>query len=621
MTKEVISETIINKQDVIGLPAGAKIQYNKTAGTSYVYFSYSFRKANGEPGQERDYLGTVDTSVTPPRFKPNAYYLTVQPVREKRPLERWKDAGQRAKYEALLKEEEQVEAARPEAKLDPDNDQEMHLGVGITALAARILYDNGSVEDIAAALDFNLADTMAVLNLAMYAAMTSKPTYLAHGESKIQKFIGTGCLSSPRASELFVRIGSSLDLSKKIGRLRAERLTQPGDLLALDGTRIDCNSGKISLAAVGKKKDGTFGPQINFSMVVNATTGDPISYRYYAGNTNDSSTMEDFRAMFKDYGIHDRDVQFVMDRGYFKSCELAEWNAQGLKYIVGTKTNISAIKEIIDDDNCEFFAAQNLLKHHFAYGIKREVHIGGAQATACVYLNPNSQMIAIRELDDKLEKFSVKWTKGKASADDPLLRFFKDPVKGEELTRDWNEINQYCYMQGFFACTTNVNETPDGLLSKYRLCNEVEVLFRLMLGDMYRTTRLQSTPALEGQVFTVFVGLGILGRLRQALMNKVPARKNVRAASVDLIDPEDGTRVLLDWVTISELITRLRKIMLVKEHGKCRLLHVTQADKDFVAQLGYPGLFDSADEVDQLLSAKRLADTIRAAKAAAMPRK
>ena len=104
-------------------------------------------------------------------------------------------------------------------------------------------------------------------------------------------------------------------------------------------------------------------------------------------------------------------------------------------------------------------------------------------------------------------------------------------------------------------------------------------------------------------------------------MNKVPARKNVRAASVDLIDPEDGTRVLLDWVTISELITRLRKIMLVKEHGKCRLLHVTQADKDFVAQLGYPGLFDSADEVDQLLSAKRLADTIRAAKAAAMPRK
>ena len=106
MTKEVTSETIINKQDVIGLPAGAKIQYNKTAGTSYVYFSYSFRKANGEPGQERDYLGTVDCSVTPPRFKPNTYYLTVQPVRERRPIERWKDEGQRAKHEALLKEEQ-----------------------------------------------------------------------------------------------------------------------------------------------------------------------------------------------------------------------------------------------------------------------------------------------------------------------------------------------------------------------------------------------------------------------------------------------------------------------------------------------------------------------------------
>ena len=74
-------------------------------------------------------------------------------------------------------------------------------------------------------------------------------------------------------------------------------------------------------------------------------------------------------------------------------------------------------------------------------------------------------------------------------------------------------------------------------------------------------------------------------------------------------------------MTISELITRLRKIMLVKENGKCRLLHVAKADKALVAQQGYPGLFDSADEVDRLLSARRLADTIRAAKAIAKSRK
>ena len=94
------------KKDVLGLPAGAKIQCNKKTGINYVCFPYSFRKANGEPGQERDYLGTVDCSVTPPRFKPNTYYLTVQPVRERRPIERWKDEGQRAKHEALLKEEQ-----------------------------------------------------------------------------------------------------------------------------------------------------------------------------------------------------------------------------------------------------------------------------------------------------------------------------------------------------------------------------------------------------------------------------------------------------------------------------------------------------------------------------------
>ena len=70
-------------------------------------------------------------------------------------------------------------------------------------------------------------------------------------------------------------------------------------------------------------------------------------------------------------------------------------------------------------------------------------------------------------------------------------------------------------------------------------------------------------------------------------------------------------------MTISELITRLRKIMLVKENGKCRLLHVAKADKELVAQQGYPGLFDSADEVDRLPSSRKLAETIRTAKASA----
>ena len=61
-----------------------------------------------------------------------------------------------------------------------------------------------------------------------------------------------------------------------------------GDLLALDGTRVDCSSDNISLAEVGKRKDGTYGKQLNFSVLFNATTGQCLSYRLYSGNCPDN---------------------------------------------------------------------------------------------------------------------------------------------------------------------------------------------------------------------------------------------------------------------------------------------------------------------------------------------
>ena len=87
------------------------------------------------------------------------------------------------------------------------------------------------------------------------------------------------------------------------------------------------------------------------------------------------------------------------------------------------------------------------------------------------------------------------------------------------------------------------------------------------------------------------------------------------AANADLIESEDEMGILSDWMTRSELIKRFQKIMLVKEKNRIRLLNVTKGDRELIAQLGYEGLFDSAKEAWDQLSAKRLAETIRAAQA------
>ena len=49
--------------------------------------------------------------------------------------------------------------------------------------------------------------------------------------------------------------------------------------------------------------------------------------------------------------------------------------------------------------------------------------------------------------------------------------------------------------------------------------------------------------------------------------------------------------------TISEIFARLKKIQLIEVEGKRHLINVTARDKKLIATLGFPGLFDSLENV------------------------
>ena len=53
---------------------------------------------------------------------------------------------------------------------------------------------------------------------------------------------------------------------------------EEGEIVALDSTRIDYNSNNIDLAAVGKRKDGTYGPQVSVSLLINVDNGGLICF-------------------------------------------------------------------------------------------------------------------------------------------------------------------------------------------------------------------------------------------------------------------------------------------------------------------------------------------------------
>lgn len=580
----------INPEDVKGLPKGACIQSNK-----YVYFSYAFRR-NGKPVHERDYLGTISEDMV---FIPNDYYKLYQPVRENRPVENWKDPDQRRRAEEKLKDQQiGIEG------LDVDPNEEVLAGVGVTALAMSILYESGMVEDVGnATLKGNVADTMHALNIGIHSAVTADPTYLAQPEARVLKFIGRGCLSSPRASEFLTKLGQMKeDLSLTISQARGKRINS-NDLLALDGTRVTSYSKNIALAEVGKDKNGGFSQQINYSMLVNASTGSPVGYRLYAGNFNDVKTLEDFRTIWDQIGVAQKQTTILLDRGYFNQAELIDLNNDGIRFIVGAKNNINVIKDIIENDNHYFYSALRIMENGRCYGLRRPVQLRSSAGKTCdvnafVYRDPVATMDKAVELKKELERFQKNWLEGAANKDDDKLRFFKDPKVNQPLELDEQTFDLHCYDLGFFAFVSNCDLSLEEALNRYSMRNEAEVAFKQMLGGMMRATRVHSTHALYGQVFTTFIGLSILTGLRTRLKNL-----------------DSKGKQLCSTYTVRETFKTLQKVMLRRDpNGRCRLLNVTKKEKDLVKALGFDGLFDSADSVYDLLSAKRLADHLRTAK-------
>lgn len=152
-------------------------------------------------------------------------------------------------------------------------------------------------------------------------------------------------------------------------------------------------------------------------------------------------------------------------------------------------------------------------------------------------------------------------------------------------------FDNHCCDMGFFAFVSNRKLPIEQALSHYSLRNEAEVTFKTMMGNLIRTTRVHSTAALNGLVFTSFIGLSILTELR-ALLRR----------------PDENGVPLSKTYTMHELLKTLQRITLVRDAngGRCRLLNVTEKDRKLVACLGFEGLFDDAEEVNNLLSARRL---------------
>jgi len=593
----------LDLKQIKGLPRRARAQ--SIRGKIYVYYSYCYR-ISGKRKHERDYIGTVIDN----EFRPNLYYLQNHPVYEKRPLDRWTDPEKRTAVESFQKEEEKLEKSRPD--FDLDSKEDFSLCVGATALVTAILYKGFMVVDVSKVLKFNFKQIIGSLNLAIHAAITALPTYLAKSESDIEKFIANLMPSSQRASELLNDIGI-MDLSKEISKLRIDRFGKKNQIYSLDGTCIPSYSKNISGVALGKQKDGTYGKQINISFLLNNELGEVLSYRQFAGNNSELTTLVDFQNIWTSCGFPAQQPILVMDRIYCAKEYMVTLSKDGYKFFIAAKVNLKFINEIIEDDNSSFYCASNYILGEQCYGVKAVKTIssksGSISTYNYVFFDPNRQMDAIEDLKKDMGEFEKSWclNEQKIMKENLANYYDEEELKKGNLVRKNKEIDYDCYCKGFFAFVSNINCGLKEALDLYRERNEVEVSFKVMFKYLLKTTRSHSTINFNGLLFITYIALYILMKLRKAMKNRVLRKKKSGVQS------EDEYIEIGKLMSIGELLKRLQKIVLVKNGETYYLKNVTKDDRELVANLGFPGLFDSAEEVNKLLSARYLVDHVREA--------
>lgn len=479
--------------------------------------------------------------------------------------------------------------------------------IGASAIALLLLEQIGMIEDIGRdVFEGNVNHTVHLINLAAHAAITSKPTYFAFPTSATQLFIGGPCLSSPRASEFFQKIGADQSVSRKIGRARIKRIGH-GDLLALDGTKIDCNSKNIEIACIGKDKKGGFSKQITYSLLMNVNTGQSVGYDTFAGNVHDSSSIEPYLHLWEPIGVKDKEAALVFDRGFFSQKAVVKLSECGYNYLFGVKTNVKAVSDLIENKNYEFYESTSLIPNEKKYGLKEPWTVKSGDRSAEVdifaYRDPNREMEESDELRNKLIRFKEKWDRGDCNTSSPLLAFCKRPLVGRPLHIDWEAYKQECFLHGFFAYVSNIKDLSlSKALSDYSKRNEVEVGLKVMFQHFVATTRVHSLAALNGLMLAVFVGMNILGVLRHRMRAALPPSWGSREGLA--IDSRFG---------VEELLVYMNRIALSRDsNGKLMLKNCTRKDCDLMKALGLEGLFDSPERVAKLFSKSYVGELIDA---------
>lgn len=547
-----------HRSTVKGLPEGAQIQVIK--GVPYVYFRYTWKDESGKVKYARDYLGVVEEGV----FVPNDYYLRLRPTKDNRPDERWSVTNRKSKTPQAVMQTQSVSAQQtPELSTQY---------VGVTALLMSLLRESRWGRDLKALLGDDAQILCDVINLVLSTALRLSPKPLYDETLREHRFYANASCSLARpVLDIHTRLGSALVRKRDFIETRLSRLSDD-EWMSLNGA-LSMLPPEID----GIRKVQSFTLPSSFSLLVNAKTGALMGYRTSNKTVSLSSlhVWDDVMTgrVKRPLGV----IPAVND----SHDELLQWGAQGYRFVVGATAESPCVQTVIATSLGVFHKAQSLLAGEDLYA-RQEVQTwtgeeGSLRVNVSVFRDPILEMQQTRQLLAALSQFEDDWLAGRATSDDRLMAYFKRPNKATHgaLIKDHAAVSQACAYQGFFAVLTNEDLSLEESLAMYRLRGEVEMLLSSVLTDSLSNGAYTTREAWEGLLFTSFLTIGLVTHLRVKILAK--------SAGLSAQMPKSAVDVL----------HRLKKIQIVTITGKTYLINASEEDKNLVASLGFPGLFDS----------------------------
>jgi transposase len=381
-------------------------------------------------------------------------------------------------------------------------------------------------------------------------------------------------MSSQRISEFSIELGTN-DIGRDLFFQKWVSNNTSKSYLFYDITSFSSYSKSLEFIEWGYNRDKEKLPQLNYGMILNASTLLPLFYEIYPGSITDVTTIDNVLKRAKKYNIEN--ITFVLDKGFYSQKYIELIIANELDFVVPMPFSGIVAKNIINDDT--FKTPSNLF--HFKNGrsffhTQIDVTIGGHKLYANLYFD---EKIRAREINSFAKTIGIiednfnNANYGKKSDfDDYFSGSYEQYKKYFETTKEGRiykvkkidkSINELFKRFGkIILLTRKQNSDRLKLIEVYTNKDEIEKDFDVLKNELgHKRIRSSNNISMQGRMFFNYLTL----------------------IMYNYIISEMKKNNLVEKYSITELILELKKLKSVEMgNNKSYINEITKKQKDIL---------------------------------------